>query len=389
MPRTDTVSLTGDDLTADEVWAVAVEGAGAGLSDEARDKIRAARDLVDEVAAGSSGEHTYGINTGFGRFVEKTIPPELSEELQLRLLRSHACGVGEPYPDEVVRAAMVLRANALAKGSSGVALETVELLLECLNRGVLPQVPAPRLGRRVAATSRRSRTSRCRSSARARRRSRASCCPAARRSRGPGSSRCGCGPRRGSRWSTGRSSWPPSARSGSCAPGGSPRPPTSRARSRSRRSRAPASRSCPEIQALRPLPGQIDSAANVLRLVDGSAIIEAHRWCDKVQDAYSLRCVPQVHGASRDLIAYADGVVAVEVNAATDNPLVLVETRRARLERQLPRPAGRVRARHARDRGHRAREHLGAARRAARRTRASRAGSRRSSRRTAGSTPAS
>ena len=90
MPRTDTVALTGDDLTADDVWAVAVETTGAGLSEEARDKIRAARDLVDEVAAGSSGEHTYGINTGFGRFVEKTIPPELSEELQLRLLRSHA-----------------------------------------------------------------------------------------------------------------------------------------------------------------------------------------------------------------------------------------------------------------------------------------------------------
>ena len=83
----------------------------------------------------------------------------------------------------------------------------------------------------------------------------------------------------------------------------------------------------PEIQALRPLPGQADAAANVLRLVDGSAIIEAHRWCDKVQDAYSLRCAPQVHGASRDLIAYAEATVAVELNAATDNPIVLVETR--------------------------------------------------------------
>jgi histidine ammonia-lyase len=82
----------------------------------------------------------------------------------------------------------------------------------------------------------------------------------------------------------------------------------------------------PEIQALRPLPGQAASAANVLRLVDGSAIIEAHRWCDKVQDAYSLRCAPQVHGACRDLVEYAERTVAVEVNAATDNPLVFVET---------------------------------------------------------------
>jgi histidine ammonia-lyase len=81
----------------------------------------------------------------------------------------------------------------------------------------------------------------------------------------------------------------------------------------------------PQIHALRPLRGQATSAANVLRLLDGSAIIEAHRWCDKVQDAYSLRCAPQVHGASRDLLDYVDYTVTVELNAATDNPLVLVD----------------------------------------------------------------
>jgi histidine ammonia-lyase len=81
----------------------------------------------------------------------------------------------------------------------------------------------------------------------------------------------------------------------------------------------------PQIHALRPLRGQQSAAGNVLGLLEGSAIIEAHRWCDKVQDAYSLRCAPQVHGASRDLLDYVDGVVSVELNAATDNPLVLVE----------------------------------------------------------------
>src|SRR5437667_8255952 len=100
----------------------------------------AARAVVERAVHGSQ-EHTYGVNTGFGRFVSKSIPRELTEELQLRLLRSHACGVGEPYPDEVVRAAMLLRANALAKGNSGPRVETVELLLQCLNRGVLPHVP--------------------------------------------------------------------------------------------------------------------------------------------------------------------------------------------------------------------------------------------------------
>ena len=96
---------------------------------------------MQRVAHGAS-EHTYGVNTGFGRFVSKQIPEEQTEELQLRLLRSHACGVGVPYPDDVVRAAMLLRANALAKGNSGARPETVELLLECLNRGLLPRVPA-------------------------------------------------------------------------------------------------------------------------------------------------------------------------------------------------------------------------------------------------------
>jgi histidine ammonia-lyase len=81
----------------------------------------------------------------------------------------------------------------------------------------------------------------------------------------------------------------------------------------------------PEIHALRPLPGQRVSAANVVRLVEDSAINESHRWCDKVQDAYSLRCAPQVHGAVRDLLDYAERTVAVELNAATDNPLVLVD----------------------------------------------------------------
>jgi histidine ammonia-lyase len=101
----------------------------------------AARELVERAAHGSR-EHTYGVNTGFGRFVNRSIPEELTQELQLRLLRSHACGVGEPYADEIVRAAMLLRANTLAKGNSGARIETVELLLECLDRGVLPVVPA-------------------------------------------------------------------------------------------------------------------------------------------------------------------------------------------------------------------------------------------------------
>ena len=141
MARVTAIGLTGEDLTVDDVWAVAVERASATLAEEARGRMLAARDVVERAVHGAT-EHTYGVNTGFGRFVSKSIPEELTQELQLRLLRSHACGVGEPYPDEIVRSAMLLRANALAKGRSGARPEVVELALECLNRGVVPHVPS-------------------------------------------------------------------------------------------------------------------------------------------------------------------------------------------------------------------------------------------------------
>jgi histidine ammonia-lyase len=324
MALTTTVSLTGDDLTLSEVWAVAVDGASAGLSPEGAEKMRAARELVERAASGSAGEHTYGINTGFGRFVEKVIPPELSRELQLRLLRSHACGVGEPYPDEVVRAAMLLRANTLAKGYSGARVETVELLLECLNRGVLPVVPSqgsvgasgdlaplahlalPLVGEGWAKVD------------------------GERLAGGDALARVGLDPvslqvKEGLSLINGTQFM---ASIGALA------------LVRAQRLAKSADIACalsiealqgsrasfqPEIHALRPLRGQSDAAANVVRLLEGSAIIEAHRWCDKVQDAYSLRCAAQVHGASRDLLRYAEETIAVELNSATDNPLVLVE----------------------------------------------------------------
>src|SRR5438034_2110794 len=131
MAQATAIRLTGAELRIEDVWSVALEGAGAILSDDARSKMRAARELVEQAAHGTR-EHTYGVNTGFGRFVSRSIPEELTGELQLRLLRSHACGVGDSYPDEVVRAAMLLRANAIAKGNSGARIATVELLLECL-----------------------------------------------------------------------------------------------------------------------------------------------------------------------------------------------------------------------------------------------------------------
>src|SRR5213592_1658204 len=323
MAQATAIRLTGDDLRIDDVWAVACGGASAALSDEARTKMRAARELVERAAHGSR-EHTYGVNTGFGRFVNRSIPEELTEELQLRLLRSHACGVGEPYPDEIVRAAMLLRANTLAKGNSGARIQTVELLLECLDRGVLPVVPSrgsvgasgdlaplahlalPLVGEGEAFVD-------------------GECLPGF-----EALTRVGLKPTR------------LAAKEGLSLINGTQFMAAALALGlvRARRLAQAADLACalslealrgsrtsfiPQIHALRPLRGQADSAANVLRLLEGSAINEAHRWCDKVQDAYSLRCAPQVHGASRDLLDYVEETVAVEVNAATDNPLVLVD----------------------------------------------------------------
>ena len=323
MAQGTAIGLTGEDLSVADVWAVAVEREPAELADTARAKMGEARALVERAAHGTS-EHTYGVNTGFGRFVNRSIPEELTGELQLRLLRSHACGVGEPYADEIVRAAMLLRANTLAKGTSGARVATVELLLACLNRGLLPVVPArgsvgasgdlaplahlalPLVGEGEAFVE---------------------------GERLPGFealTRVGLEPivleaKEGLSLINGTQFMAASLALGLV---------------RARRLARIADLACamsiealqgsrtsfmPEIHALRPLRGQADSAANIWRLLDGSAIIESHRWCDKVQDAYSLRCAAQVHGASRDLLDYCDYTVSVELNAATDNPLVLVE----------------------------------------------------------------
>jgi histidine ammonia-lyase len=316
-------ALTGDDLSVEDVWVVAVEGVKAELSEASRVRMRAARELVARTAHGQR-EHTYGINTGFGRFVSQSIPVELTAELQVRLLRSHACGVGEPYPDEVVRAAMLLRANALAKGYSGARVELVELLVECLNRGVLPSVPSrgsvgasgdlaplahlalPLIGEGEASVEGETLPG---SDALAR----------------VGLQPIELGAKEGLSLVNGTQFMAAMGALGLV---------------RARRLAHAADVACamslealqgsrtsflPPIHELRPLRGQRASAATVLALLEGSAIIESHRWCDKVQDAYSLRCAPQVHGAARDLLDYVDYTVSTELNAATDNPLVLVE----------------------------------------------------------------
>jgi histidine ammonia-lyase len=319
---TATIELSGHDLRIDDVERVAVGGETAVLGPQALEQLAAARALIDRVVA--EGTPTYGVNTGFGRFVDVHIAPEQAARLQLNLLRSHACGVGTPFPDEVVRAATLLRANALAKGSSGVRVEPVQLLLDLLAAGVVPVVPS----RGSLGAS-------------------GDLAPLAHLGLvlvGEGYARFGGETLPGGE-ALARAGLEPvvlAAKEGLALINGTQFMAAIGALVLARAHRlvkiadvaaaqtleaVRASRTpfAPELQALRPHPGQIASAANLYRLLDDSEIVASHRWCGRVQDAYSLRCAPQVHGAVRDAVAYAEAVVGIELNAATDNPIVLAE----------------------------------------------------------------
>ena len=315
------LGLTGDDLRIDDVWDVAVDGRPVQLAPLGRERIVDSRALLEQQV----GERTYGVTTGFGKLVSTEIPPDRVRELQLRLLRSHACGVGEPYPDEVVRAAMLLRANTLAKGYSGIRLAPVELLLACLNAGVVPVVPARGS---VGASG--------------------DLAPLAHLALplvGEGEAWV-----RGERLAGGEAIRSAGlepvvleAKEGLALVNGTQFMTSMAALLlvRARRLAVAADIACAmsleglrgtprnyleAIDAARPHPGHRASAAALRALLADSEIARSHRYDDdRLQDAYSLRCAAQVHGASRDLLAYAEQTVAIELNAATDNPLVLVE----------------------------------------------------------------
>src|SRR5438093_3685 len=153
------ILLDGSSLTIEQLLAIADRGERVALSDAARDRVRRSRAVVDRRARGA--EPAYGINTGFGSFAEVAIAPDALEALQLNLLRSHAAGLGDPLPPRTVRATIALRANVLAKGFSGIALDTVEALIALLNRGVHPSVPTRGAARFIR--SRRGSTTRGRS----------------------------------------------------------------------------------------------------------------------------------------------------------------------------------------------------------------------------------
>ena len=325
------VLLDGDTLTLEEVQAVASGHARAAVSPEARDRVRRARALVE--ARLEDGEAHYGINTGFGTLAEVRIPREDLERLQRNLVLSHAAGVGAPLPLPETRALMLLRANVLAKGASGIREETLDLLVAMLDRGVIPVIPERGS---VGASG--------------------DLAPLAHLALvlvGEGEAFLFGPPRPGAegaperlpgREALRRAGLVPvvlQAKEGLALVNGTQAMAAvgTLALLRAERLASLADLAgamtlegllgsqrpfAAEIQAVRGQLGQVASAARLRALLAGSELNASHQGpgCHKVQDPYSLRCMPQVHGAARDGVTFCRQVLAREVNAATDNPLV-------------------------------------------------------------------
>jgi len=306
------IELDGSSLTLDRLARIARDAEPVQLSAAAAARVRAARDVVDRHTA--SGVPVYGVNTGFGALAEVAIPPESLGELQLNLLRSHAAGVGDPLPVPVVRALMALRANVLAKGYSGIRLETLERLVAMLNARVHPRVPArgsvgasgdlaplAHLALTLVGEGELMESDR--------------------RPFPP----LTLGPKEGLALINGTQASTAVLALAVLDAAALARVADIAAAMSVDALRGSAHPFEARIHAARPVPGQAASAANLLRLVEGSAINASHANCGKVQDAYALRCAPQVHGAAREAIAFAARLAETEANAATDNPMVFVE----------------------------------------------------------------
>jgi histidine ammonia-lyase len=309
-------------LGIDVLREVAVGGRVVRLHPDARARIDAARAVVDRIQqGGDAAPAVYGVNTGFGFLADVRISAEAIRDLQRNLIRSHAAGVGAPLPIAVVRGMLLLRAQVLALGHSGVRSSVCELLLSMLERGVTPVVPQKGS---VGASG--------------------DLAPLAHLAlvvmgEGEAYFEDTVMPGGAALKAAGLAPITFEAKEGISLVNGTQCMTSIGALALREAEDAArladvvgalsleALKGTPRafdarIQAVRPHPGQATSAGNLRRLLEGSGIVESHRDCGKVQDAYSLRCMPQVHGATRDALAYARAVLEREIVSATDNPLV-------------------------------------------------------------------
>ena len=294
-------------------------GARVMLTPAARERVSESRAFVGSLLNREAA--VYGINTGFGRLAHVRVAHADVETLQRNLIVSHAVGVGTPFPTEVVRGMLLLRAQSLAVGVSGVRLEVLDILVECLNRAVHPVVPsqgsvgssgdlAPLAHIALALIGLGTAEYRGEVQPAARALERAGIQPLVL------AAKEGLALINGTQAMTsiGALVLHDARHLATCAD-------IAGAMSLEALNGA-LSNFDPRIMAVRPHPGAALAAENVRRLGAGSPIHALHGECGKVQDAYSLRCIPQVHGASRDAIAHACEVVGRELNSATDNPLI-------------------------------------------------------------------
>src|SRR6266481_2135745 len=314
------MELNGQALALTDIATVALAGEAVKISSLAQPRIVASRKVVEEIIARDAV--VYGVTTGFGKLSDVRIPREALSELQLNLVRSHACGIGEPLSEPEVRAMMLLRANVLALGFSGIRLEIVKMLCQMLNRGVHPVVPEKGS---VGASG-----------------DLAPLAHLALNLIGEGEA-FSEGERMASSDALRRMKLEPAlleAKEGLAllngtqamhAVGGlailrakrlSRVADVSGAMSLEALTGTPAAFD-PRLHEARPHPGQKAVAKHLLSIMEGSEIRESHRADDpRVQDAYSLRCMPQVHGAARGALDHSENILLIESASATDNPLV-------------------------------------------------------------------
>ena len=318
------IQLTGNDLTFDQLHRIALDHESVSLSPLAAERMQASRAVVEKLV--SSGKTAYGINTGFGKLASVRISSEQVRQLQVNLVRSHACGVGEPLSIPETRAMMLLRANALAKGLSGVRPGTVDTLCAMLNSGIHPVIPSQGS---VGASG--------------------DLAPLAHLAHvviGEGTAELGGEVLPGAEALRRVKITPVTleAKEGLSLLNGTQGMLallTLALREADMLADTADVAAALSLDALRGSPGAFDSrimharpysgagrtARNLAHLNEGSEIRESHRSAEKdtrVQDAYSLRCTPQVHGAVRDSLSQARELAQVELNSATDNPLVFV-----------------------------------------------------------------
>ncbi len=314
--------LVGRPLSLTDVVGVARHGTPVALCDDARARMATSRAFIERIVA--EGRVVYGVTTGFGKLANVRIAPEDVQQLQRNLIVSHAMGVGEPLSTEVVRAMLLLRAQSLAQGFSGIRLVVVELLLELLNRGVHPVIPSQgSVGASgdLAPLAHMALTLIGEGEAEYQGVRR----PAAEALAAAGLTAVTLQAKEGLALINGTQAM---TAIGALTVHDGQQLATAcdiaaaMSLEALKGSRAPFDL---RVTSVRPHPGAAETAANVLAISADSPVHASHADCDKIQDAYSLRCIPQVHGASRDGLRHAAEVVTREVNAVTDNPLVFAD----------------------------------------------------------------